>query len=340
LWSYHFATPRGETAQQKDTMDAPVSSTPAPSERPTFAQAFASEPSATDSQTVPASTETTPAASASADTTVPPASTTTGEITPAPLETKPQGEPPADRWPDILDNTRAKTRAEVEAEWQPYAWAKQVPQDSLQHMSNIAQRMTADPIGFLESYEAELVNHPTYGPQLRSRAGRTLAAGRTAAPSLDPDVQIVDPHGNVTGATYSADRVKAIVEQAIAQRLQPIEQDRQQQIATQKAQQEHARVESAADALLERAKGWEGFGDKANQILIATAWEAHPDWTLQDAYLHVFHTAILPTLSAKSQAKTLDDLKTKAAASTVNPASAVVASTKRPKSLMDKSLVW
>jgi hypothetical protein len=49
---------------------------------------------------------------------------------------------------------------------------------------------------------------------------------------------------------------------------------------------------------------------------------------------------VLPKLNATSQAQALDDLKTKAAASIANPASAAVATAKRPRSFNDPSLKW
>src|SRR3990167_1681017 len=104
------------------------------------------------------------------------------------------GEPPKERWADILANARSKaegeTRTKLEQEYrQKYGWA-----DDFQN----------DPLSFLDQ---RLATHPQYGAQLTAWAARHLGARRGTQPAIaekpKPDVPVVDAQGNVTGYVYS-----------------------------------------------------------------------------------------------------------------------------------------
>jgi hypothetical protein len=70
---------------------------------------------------------------------------------------------------------------------------------------------------------------------------------------------------------------------------------------------------------------------------LAKAFAEHNDWSLERAYI----ATVVPKLRAREQAQVLDDLKTKANASSgVNPSGAAIASTRRPKDFNDPSLKW
>jgi hypothetical protein len=290
----------GDIAAAVSTSSAPAASEPSPG----------SAPPATDT---PASATASPAQ----EPTLVPTTTTDPSAVKA-------AEPPQERWPDILENARKKEREAIEATWQPYAWAKQVPRESLDRMSSIAQQMTADPAGFLDTYFAELEAHPQHGPIVRSWAAKTLASRRGQQASMDPDVQIVDPQGNVTGATYSADRVKAIVQQAvtdaIGKEVGPIKQD----FETRTKQEQAAKLEQArnhkVDAMFSDITEIVGTDAKALQQVHALMAQ-HPDWSHEKAAWHYHKTVVLPGLSKTERSKVLADIANKPAASTVSPSS-------------------
>ncbi len=319
-------------------MDAP--STTTTSERPTFAQAFAAS-AAADSQTATPSTPT-PSADPSAATTPQPATQTSAEAVPTP--DAPTGEPPKERWPDILKHAREKAAAEKQAEFdREFGWARSVPRETLQEWTGIANRMATDPIAFLQELQTEIANHPVFGPQLRSHAARTLAAGRTEKPvDLSPDLVVDDGQGKQI-ATFSAERVQQIVQHAIQDALGrevgPLKQDLQTRQAQQHATETQRQVEARVDRTFDRVSKLELY--EKYEAEIATAFEAMPaDLDPGEALLLAYHQVVGPKLKAHAQAEHLESLKTKAAASTVNPAAPTVSTTKRPTSFYDSSLTW
>lgn len=311
-----------------------ATATPTPAERPTFAQAFAQD----------------------AAPTTPDASTTTDTATTQPVDTQaldgatnpsaPQGPVPLAVHQKALENARLKAAQEAQAAFdRDYGWAKQVPREQLERFGSIASSMTTDPIGFLNKFVAELQANPVHAAALRSNAGRMLAA-RQANAEPQPDVQIVNDQGQVTGRTYSAEglakrdawREKQLLAK-VEQQYGPLIAEREQrqtaektaeakkQIAA-KAEQHFARVDRILD------------GDKSLYPEVNRLMAADPTLDAVDAALEVRKTKIAPAAKGKAEADVLESLKTKAAAQAMNPATAAVAATSRPKSFNDPSLKW
>jgi len=186
------------------------------------------------------------------------------------------------------------------------------------------QRAAQDPVAHATQLLAELQADPRYQGQVASQAARILGSLRSSQPKEDPE-----PQPNLQAengmAVMSADRQREWV--AWNQRRQQVEFDAklQQAIAPFKGMAEREqqrelrqRAESSAQQMYQRASQWHGF--KEHEAEIATAFNDNPNWSLQDAYLHILHTTILPTLPAKAQAQVVADLQSKAAAQTLNPA--------------------
>lgn len=314
-----------------ETVSTPEVSTSTPSERPTsMREAFemtAAEPESTDSAQ--------PGAATTAQ-----AETTTEPGAPSPSSDK-KGPIPFDVHEKTLDNARRKEREAVSAEWKPYEWAKQVPRESLEQMSNVVQRMNTDPIGFLEHFEQELRDHPTYGPQLASRAGRTLAGrrGQQTDPEPQADVEILDGNGQVTGATYSAKqlaerdawRERALMAKVAAE-YGPLKTERdERQRAEQKAKESetalNAKVDSMAADILDLLDG-----NEALTAEVLKTMHAHPDWSPRKAALHVRDTSIVtPKLQPQAETKALDTFKTKAAAQGIDGSTRTTVTPSRPR---------
>lgn len=316
-----------------ETAVATPSASPTPSERPTFAQAFAADAAAESHPATP-STDT-PIAEQSAATTAQPAVTATAEGTVTP-DAKP-GEPPTERWPDILKNAREKAAAEKQAEFdRDYGWAKTVPRETLQEWTGIAQKMATDPIAFLNDLQAEIANHPVFGPQLRSHAARTLASGRTPNDSDVPDVEITDDTGKVIGKLN--DIVERRAQQLIAKEIGPLKQDFQTRQQREQVAEHQRQVTQTVDSLYATATT-ELPHFKEHEAEIAKAMETI-DGEAGTALYRAWAKVVLPKLDAKSQAAQLVSLQTKAASGTVNPASPAASTTKRPTSFHDASLKW
>jgi len=223
---------------------------------------------------------------------------------------------------------------------------QQIESPEGQRLRQWADAYRTNPEQWLANTVAELAQvRPDLVPNFRSQAARILGAKQQAAESFEPDIPVYNEQGQMVAQTYSADKVKSLVQQAVAAALQqevtPLKQDFQ---ARQEQEQQRQILQDAtqtANSQFEQAKAWPGFlTDPAKGTVdpdLVKAFAEHQDWSLERAYIAV----VVPKLRAKDQAQVLDDLKTKAAASTgVNPGSAAVASTRRPKDFNDPSLKW
>lgn len=280
-----------------------------------------------------AAAQDTPAVQPEAATTQP-----TAEATPDGA-TSPQGKQgpiPFDVHKTALENARVKEREAIERD---LGWARQVPKEAIQQWSSIAQKMTSDPIAFLNEFTQELHAHPTFGPQLRTHAAKTLAAGRgQAAVDLNPDLVVDDGQGKQI-ATFSADRVKAIVDhavqQAIAKEVQPLKSESEQRAAQAKAAESTRLANEKADSTMaDIADILEITSPETpeSQKLYGAVWqlmEQDKSLSAEKAARQVWKTHIRPTIESKGQAKALEQLKTKAAGNTANGTGAA-ATPKRP----------
>lgn len=300
------------------------------SERPTtFEQGFAQQ-SAAESQTATTSVDTT-TAPARADATVPPVSATSPEAAAVTPDAK--GPIPFDRHDAIVKGFHTQVD-QLKAELDTLGWAKTVPQQTLKEWTGIANRISSDPVAFIQELQREIEAHPTFGPQLRSHAARTLASGRQA-PQI-PDVQVQDETGKPIGSLR--EMVTSLARELVNQEVGPLKQDfdtRQQH----DRQAEHQRqVHSAVDALYDTAtKELPHF--KEHEADIAKAMESI-DGEAGTALYRAWAKVVLPKLDAKSKAAHLETLQTRAQSGTVNPATPAAAITKRPTSFYDPSLKW
>jgi hypothetical protein len=332
----------------KDDMDA-GSATPTDSGAATTGPTSFSDTSLTwtdsSSESTP-STETSEAASASVPTTEAPALTDPAEGSPQP------GEPPQERWPDILENARAKAAEEA---FKGYEWAKQTTPEQFSQMQQWYQQAAQDPVAFATSVIAELQAHPHYSQQLKSLAARTLSArGQQQAEMPAADVEIRDANGQVVGLTYS-DKQLALRDQwqqqqwlkQVDERLAPLQQ-------TAKAV-ELQRATEAADKFAGEVIGdlskLPGFKEHAKEIRAELEKMTLPDdprivrMAAEAAYARVVPSRREQAQAQQTQqsahASVLDELKRKAAASVSGvPSAATAASPKAVRSFNDPSLQW
>jgi len=281
---------------------------------------------------------TAPAAdSANADATVPPAQSATPEGQPQ------QGEPPKERWPDILENARKKATEEWD---QQYGWAKQVNREQIEKFAGIAQRHQGDPLGLLQELSAEVQAHPEHGPKFRSFVAQQLAAARRQqapeAPGVDLNAIEIDL-GNGQSVPLSALKQQWMAE--VEQKFQPVVK------SVEQANQERAQQASehfASTTIGELTKQLPDFGTHAREIgqrLQAMKLSTDDPAVLKLAVKAIYADVVTPQreqqLASKAQSQLLDNLQHKAAASTsVNPGSAAPSTPKRVTSFSDPSLQW
>ena len=289
--------------------------------RPTFEQAFesAEAPPASD----PSASASTPDTPASA-TTSPDAQTTTPE-------TAPPGEPPQERWPDILKNAREKTRAEVEAQYADLQWAKGAKREDVERGIELIRSLQTNALPTWTELTQAMLNHPELGAMTRTELARVMASfrGQATAEPEEPQPDLVADNGT---PVYSAPQLKkwnewnrTRQEAELQQRLQPYEALR--------AESEQARVMTAASEwatqALSQARSWHGFAE--HEAAIKQELVAHEDWTLEQAYNAVLQRDILPKLTGATRDAVVQDLKTKAAAASLNPGQAAPVTPRRPK---------
>lgn len=227
-------------------------------------------------------------------------------------------------------NERMKAAEQNAARWQKaqeqFGDLSQVDPTVYRTAMGLVNQLRTSPVEAVTALINELSANDQYRPQLASQAARLLNGLRVKQPAEDPEPQpdLMAENGSpVYSATqqrswleWNQRKMQANFEQKLADATAPL-RDMQREREIAKVQQ-HA--ESVASQMYERAKTWHGF--KENEAKIREAFAANPGWQLQDAYLHVLHTDILPKLPAQAQAKVVADLQQKAAAQTINPSGA------------------
>lgn len=313
------------------------------SDRPSFTEAFASEAPVADSQPAHVDTpspETAAAAPASVDAIAPPAETVpTDGITPEP------GPLPFKDHKRILDG-RTQERDTFKQQLDQLSWAKSVDRGAYEEGARIGQLYQTDKPAFIRQLLAEASQNPELMPLVRSEAARVLGTRSQPPPveDLEPDIPVMDANGQVVSQTYSADRVQKIVaravQDAITKEVGPMRQDFQSRQAAEKVAAAQKQVDSyVTDSYSHLVDVLPGF--KAHEQAIAKVMETIPGDPIVAAQ-KAWHQVVGSKLSnaSETQAKQLEDLKTRAAASTVNPATAASATHHRPTSFLDDSLSW
>jgi hypothetical protein len=296
----------------------------------------ASDPSpAAPPAATPASADPTPAAAPQGTVSGEPAAPVVDPATPS------FGPIPYDRFKVV--NTRMQDAERRVKEFQDtYGDVLGLPADQAKQMASFARQLAQDPVQTAIQLSDQLMTHPTYGPQMASAAARWLASRRGQGPKPEPEPDLMAENGQ---PVYSAPRLrewKAWADQQtearILQRIAPLEQAAQATQRERQLSETRQRADAEAGALLDTAKSWYGF--EKHQTSVATAFKEHPGWTLQDAYLHVLHSEILPAMPAQAQATVVAQLQQKAAAQTMNPTGGVPASTPDFKGDFTKALEW
>lgn len=222
-------------------------------------------------------------------------------------------------------NTRMQAAEKQLNEWrQKHGWAESVDPRDYQQIQSWSQSYRQDPVRWFVDTVSDLkATYPHLSPALQSEAARILSGARgqqrQAEPDIEPDIPVMDEQGRVVSQAFSADRAKQLIARELKAALQPLVEEREQRQQAASQRQIRGQAEQAASSIYQRAQTWHGY--KEHEPAIAQVFEANPDFSLQDAYLHVLHSQILPSLDRTSQARVLSDLQQKATATTVNPAS-------------------
>jgi hypothetical protein len=273
--------------------------------------------------------------------------------------TKPQGPIPFEVHHKALENARQKAAAEAQAVFdRDYGWARQIPPATVQQWSGIANLMASDPPAFLERYFSEAAMHPTFGPQVKSWAAKTLASRAAPAPDLSPDVVVQDADGREVARTFSADRVEALLkardkelkERELAPLMRDLEarqlREQQQQRVAQQAEATR-RLEASTDAVLDDISEILDIGSETSPVErdalfgeLTALLDGDPHLSPHKAAMQLRKTRIVPAEKGQVQRQVLDELNQKAGAQGMNPSRASNAPAHKPRSFNDPSLKW
>lgn len=245
------------------------------------------------------------------------------------------GEPPKERWPDILQNARVKEREAV---------MQQVASeygDSLR----VVESLRADPVGTVAQLISELQADPRFAQQMASHAARTLRASRAGA-ALESDEPQPDLDAGNGVLLYSAQQqakreawLQSRWQGEMQQALAPVQQDL-------RARQERDAKAQATQQLLSET------GQKLQQWTSRPHFTAHKDtirakqaeyyqqgwdsWgALAQAYADVITTQVLPKAQQQTEQSMVAQAAQKLRAATANPSTTAPAASRKAKSLDD-----
>lgn len=227
--------------------------------------------------------------------------------------------------------------AELKAWREQYGWVEQLDQQQLTGAMEFYRQFDGDdPVAALQQLSERLMADPTHGPRLKSYAAKTLAARAQQATDdamPQPDVEITDGQGNVTGRTYSdralaardawlTKQVLAQVEQKYAPIARTVEEVAHER-AHLKAQHEASQFATGFLSELSQLPGFHDHKAAIAQEIAAMRLPSDNPAEVQAAAYRAYVKVALPALGSKAQSQLLDNLQQKAAASTsVNPGSA------------------
>lgn len=252
---------------------------------------------------------------------------------------KKRGAIPTPEHEQVVKNTRDKTRAEVEQEWQPYAWAKTVDETTFKQTQQWRDFAKRDPVGFLESAIADAEANPQLAPQIKSLAARLL--GKRGAAQVDaafdeepgPDIPTDTSNGVPVVFSVTQQRKREAwlmrqMETKFAAQLAPVLKETAATGEERRQYQALVDANGFAQSEYGKAAKWPGFEQHKAQIATRlNAMQLTSDdprevaLALRDAYLEV----VGPTFGTTAHANAIRDVSRKVAASSVNPSTTLTA---------------
>lgn len=266
----------------------------------------------TTTETQPASAVETPVADVS-QTAEPTQTSTTQE--PGPI--------PYPRFKEVNDKAQTASK-ELEA----LAWAKGIDPNLAQSAIQLLTRAQNNPLAFTEELET-LRDHPVLGPQLRSWAARTLGFRNPSRPTETVEETMPEPdlHFEDGRKAYSAEQLQKRDqfllkqwESKIDERIAPIAKGHaatEKYVADQVYEGIKTQAASTAKSEIEALQQqYPQFEEHRKDV--AAVMEAHPKYTLEQAWAKVFVEKVGPKLAGQ-QAATVNR-KVQAGTGSANPA--------------------
>lgn len=205
---------------------------------------------------------------------------------------------------------------------QSYGWLQE---DALPHVRQFVESYRQNPAETILGELKELAQNPAYQQLVRSHAARILGM-RGQQPEADPlqPLQLATQDGQPLDL-YTADQVKSLIDNALNERLSPLQQDYQQRQTTQQVQAARLEAIQQAKAQLGEFDKMPHFKEQRDAIkhLFKTKYTTEAGYSGREgvmaAYLEVLTGKVLPGLANAERNTVLSSLQQKAGASTVNP---------------------
>lgn len=267
-----------------------------------------------------------------------------------------RGEPPADKWPTILDNARKKATEEAWKGYEPLrgvkpeqvndlvTWWQRAHQDRDGFLTNTVLEHP-DPMALIEQIVQKVQAHPTHGNTFKSFVGRKMASMRGSAPDAEPQFLIPQADGSVAVDMAALPKWQAWQEQKIARSLESKLQPIQQRLAAEdkriEAEKQARAVDEFADATSADALTWPEMDDEATRAEVAQEyWRRVEHKELSNEQLLIelnaaWRSVVPPKMGQRAQQKALHTINRTASAGTINPSRT---STGAPKSVDQMSL--
>lgn len=225
------------------------------------------------------------------------------------------GEPPRERWDSILSNARTKAAQE----------ARQAAESEFNQRFQPYKDFETDPWTAVQQWLEKAERHSVFGPMVKQHyQSRQQQAHPQAEPQ--PDVPIVDGNGQVTGKTYSAERLNEWQQwhhqqnqAALDARLSPLEARAKADAEREQVRQLNERSAQWAAQTMTELRKQPYF--KENEQKIGQALLDHKEFgsNIHQAYNYILATEILPNLSAREAQSVINSLQDAGNATTVAP---------------------
>lgn len=237
-----------------------------------------------------------------------------------------------------LQNARAKSAAERDAEWtNRVGWAANIDRERAAQALHLADLLDRSPAEFIDRAVAQLVNDPQQAASVRSALARHLASGRSApAEAPLPSIQLED--GTVIDLNSFRDSIQKQTLQAATQQFQPaMDAAKELQEAKEFAVRQHHAGQFAQGFMgtLTQLPGFKAHAKEIHAALAQTKLETDHPAEVRAAAYEIYHRIVVPTLSQAGQASLMASLKQKAVAQTESPSRTATASGARPKNTAD-----
>lgn len=231
------------------------------------------------------------------------------------------GSIPVPRVRKILENARAKARAEVEAKLNELAWARDRKREEVENALRIVEYANTNPVEFYRHVTEQLRADPALRGEVEriwpSSTPAPDASVQTPKPEERPQPDVLLEDGRLV---YSAEQMERLldwkvrqVEGTVAKTIEPVIKERAQERARE-------RLSMEAERLYREALKWPGMDNAENRAEVAKVM-AERRMTLDAAWREVVVPKLTDTKAIEERVRqeVLRTLKAKSAASTPNP---------------------